>query len=532
MPLFNRCVLLALSASAIVVVLGCTAEPGGMRSSAESALGVASTLFGSSTPRVRSDPDNQAVSLGVKFKTTKKGQITGLRFYKGSHNLGTHTGTLWTASGQKLARVTFTNESASGWQSALFKSPVGIAPGVVYVASYFAPVGRYAADTGYFSNGGHTSSSLFALGDSELGGNGAYIYGEDGFPTQSYQASNYYVDVLFSAAVDAGSPADDAGSPNGDSGTPNKDAGTPPVDSGTVSTTDGGFTVNCPLTAEGESCWAQQTGVLRGSGYTEAQILAGQSNLVHHVGDLTITTDGTVIDHQWIDGCISIHANNVTIKNSLIHTQNACAGGDNDAAGAAINTGASSASSGAVSGLLIQDTEIDGMNPPEQNAGVGAQGYRCVRCNVHGFNQNFWLSMHASLVETYSHDLNTFASNPCIHSETVDADSATNVSVEHSYLRATGTVCVTAAFMNGSSWGPSSNVVLDSSYLEGVDGADVVAGCGATNIRYTNNAFSSNNGYNSSLYIYGFNPSGAGVVWSGNLIPETGKTLVSGNSCQ
>ena len=44
------------------------------------------------------------------------GFITGVRFYKGAGNTGTHTGTLYSASGSVLATGTFSNETATGWQ--------------------------------------------------------------------------------------------------------------------------------------------------------------------------------------------------------------------------------------------------------------------------------------------------------------------------------------------------------------------------------------------------------------------------------
>ena len=60
----------------------------------------------------------------MKFKADFNGQITGIRFYKSGGNLGTHTGSLWAATGgSPLATATFTNETASGWQTATFSSP-------------------------------------------------------------------------------------------------------------------------------------------------------------------------------------------------------------------------------------------------------------------------------------------------------------------------------------------------------------------------------------------------------------------------
>ena len=55
--------------------------------------------------------DASAVELGVRFTADVAGTITGMRFYKGPQNTGTHTGTLWSATGTKLATATFTSES-------------------------------------------------------------------------------------------------------------------------------------------------------------------------------------------------------------------------------------------------------------------------------------------------------------------------------------------------------------------------------------------------------------------------------------
>ena len=46
--------------------------------------------------RPRSTNDTSAVELGVKFRSDVAGYITGIRFYKGPDNTGTHVGHLWT----------------------------------------------------------------------------------------------------------------------------------------------------------------------------------------------------------------------------------------------------------------------------------------------------------------------------------------------------------------------------------------------------------------------------------------------------
>ena len=72
------------------------------------------------------------------------GRITGIRFYKGTTNTGTHVGHLWTRTGTMLAEATFTGETARGWQQVSFASPVDVTAGTTYVASYHAPNGNYA----------------------------------------------------------------------------------------------------------------------------------------------------------------------------------------------------------------------------------------------------------------------------------------------------------------------------------------------------------------------------------------------------
>jgi phosphodiesterase/alkaline phosphatase D-like protein len=165
--------------------------------------GTATSIWSpSATPSVVADSDTAAVELGLKFRSDVAGQVRGIRFYKSTANTGTHVGNLWTSSGALLASVTFTNETASGWQEALFASPVNIAANTTYVVSYYAPVGRYSADSGYFSATGVDSPPLHALRDGVDGPNGLYRYGAGGgFPTSSYQSSNYWVDVVFADNV-------------------------------------------------------------------------------------------------------------------------------------------------------------------------------------------------------------------------------------------------------------------------------------------------------------------------------------------
>ena len=100
-------------------------------------------------------------------------------------------------AGEKLDSVTFAGETTTGWQTASFASPVAVAAGQTYVVSYRVPNGRYAADAYAFSSAPHNTGPL--LVDGGFGATPAGVYGPAGtFPSQSYQNTNYFVDVLFS----------------------------------------------------------------------------------------------------------------------------------------------------------------------------------------------------------------------------------------------------------------------------------------------------------------------------------------------
>ena len=147
-------------------------------------------------PAVAASADSSAVEVGVKFTASVAGYVSGIRFYKGAANTGTHTGSLWSGNGTLLARATFTGESASGWQQVNFATPVAVTPGSTYIASYHAPNGHYALNLNYFTSA-HSNGPLQALANSQSS-NGVYRYSATpGFPDQTWQASNYWVDLAF-----------------------------------------------------------------------------------------------------------------------------------------------------------------------------------------------------------------------------------------------------------------------------------------------------------------------------------------------
>ncbi len=73
--------------------------------------------------------------MGVKVTATTSAEIRAIRFYKSPGETGTHVGRVWTSSGTQRAQVTFTNETASGWQTQQLATPLAITAGQTYVVS-------------------------------------------------------------------------------------------------------------------------------------------------------------------------------------------------------------------------------------------------------------------------------------------------------------------------------------------------------------------------------------------------------------
>ncbi|MET4329771.1 VCBS repeat-containing protein [Bradyrhizobium sp. i1.15.2] len=186
----------------------------------------AQSLFGTNdTPSVTNSGDTSSVEVGVKFSASVNGTLTGLRFYKGSLNTGTHVAHLWTATGTLLGTATFSGETASGWQQVSFSSPIAITAGTTYVASYHTN-GNYSDTQSYFTTS-ITNGQLSAPAT----GNGIYSYGTGTvFPTNIFKSSNYFVDVVFNgssstnapptAVADTGDATEKGGLANGTSGSP------------------------------------------------------------------------------------------------------------------------------------------------------------------------------------------------------------------------------------------------------------------------------------------------------------------------
>jgi hypothetical protein len=166
-------------------------------------LGPSYSVWNDNTvPTLVDNGDSKGAELGMKFRVSVAGFVTGVRFYKSQYNTGVHVGDLWSSTGVLLASVTFTNETADGWQRMDFSSPVYIQANTTYVISYNAPRGHYAIDYNYFTGTGAQNGPVQALASGVDGTNGVAVYSTlPLFPQSTYLNSNYWVDPVFAPSL-------------------------------------------------------------------------------------------------------------------------------------------------------------------------------------------------------------------------------------------------------------------------------------------------------------------------------------------
>jgi hypothetical protein len=178
-----------------------TEEGGGSRDAASELIEAASdsascpcSFFGDTFSGSPSTSDNNDVEIGIRFTSDVPAKVIAIRFYKGPTNTGTHTGSLWSASGALLGTGTFADETATGWQTLMLPTPVPIQANTPYVASYHTTTGGYATTSFFFANG-FATPPLRATSD-----NGLFIYNSNAVPTEVFNFNNYWVDVVIQSA--------------------------------------------------------------------------------------------------------------------------------------------------------------------------------------------------------------------------------------------------------------------------------------------------------------------------------------------
>jgi hypothetical protein len=118
---------------------------------------------------------------------------------------------------------------------------------------------------------------------------------------------------------------------------------------------------------------------------TNSGVPAGAALMVV-TGDVALTTPGQVYEGQDVHGCVEVHADNVTIKNSRIS-----------------GAGCQYALHNQATGLTIVDSEINCADTA--HTAIGSSDLTATRVDVHGCENGFNVSGRVTVEDSWVHDL-------------------------------------------------------------------------------------------------------------------------------
>ncbi|MGW4638065.1 DUF4082 domain-containing protein [Sphaerisporangium sp. NPDC004334] len=513
--------------------------------------------------------EHTPLELGTRFKAARDGEVAGMRFYKPAAERGTHRGSLWSSDRKLLAKVSFTGETKSGWQQAMFDRPVPIVAGRVYTVSYHTTNGGYVASPGVFDEpvvSGPLTAQAGVFAPSA----------KAAFPSRvHHRRVSYWVDVIFRhrerhypRPSDSPAPGDPSVSPTSSP----EGSASPTVSEGPT----GGVTTT--PTAEGspspsssptrshtsdasESPTASGTPKPSGSPTPKASASAtprpslspdptrqptrepsatpkptqtttpppaggfpgaGDTGVPSGVSlkdskSITVTKDGTVIDGMEVKGEINVEADDVTIRNTRV----AAAPGD---WGIIQRSGHS--------GLTVEDTEVFGDGKQRTQFGILNQGGDLTvrRVDIHTISNGI-LTEQGLIEDSYIHDPKYYSGDHtdmimCTSGPPSGAKLVIRGNTVVNTLEQTGAVALFQDF------GVVRNVTVEGNFLAG-GGYTVYGGAGSkgtsSNIKVVGNVFSKDvwakGGYNGPVAYW--DKGGAGNEWKNN-VWEDGKTVPEG----
>ncbi len=159
-------------------------------------------IFGNSVPGIVDQGPDAPNKIGVAFTVDTYGWATGMRFYKSAADTGSHLGQLRAHDdinyAFSVAHVTFTNETASGWQTATFDHPVYLYPGLAYSVTYTSPNGHWSYFPNYLTTAVDSGPIHVLSNGGRWGHTASDLMGDGGKQTSN---SAFAVDIVFETAV-------------------------------------------------------------------------------------------------------------------------------------------------------------------------------------------------------------------------------------------------------------------------------------------------------------------------------------------
>lgn len=511
----------------VSVVLSLLAAAAGFYvSQIASAAGVQSLWSSSTVPTSADSSDPNSVNVGIRFHSGVPGQILGIRFYKGPRNTGTHVGALWSATGKQLGAVTFTRETTTGWQVAMFATPINIAASTTYEASYLAPHGHYAHDDNYFKVA-HRSGDLVANQMTAQQGNGIYTYaGTTARPvTASPQTSNYWVDVLFKASS-TGTPAPTATS-SSPSASPSPSASASPSHSASATASRSAS----PSSPSSSSVPSSRIVTSSTGGYVKP----GSVGYLGSTSDLKVYEPGgaapsgcgwqsfglrcdqtsLTLDHVWIKGSFFwTGTGDLTISQSIVQ------GGTGDSWYAIL--GHPNTSGPLNSTIKVTDSTVGWLPGKTMPSGedvapiwsaYGNQAQIAIRDDLSGMPQGIDPTDNSIIQDNWIHDLvQTGTASTPTHLDGIFSQGGGNIKIDGNYVDAPVRSDTTAAIFIQDRGSSDTGISITNNYLNG--GAFNLRNQTGINVDVENNTFA-NSVWGPVGDVTGY--TGSYGTWSGNV---------------
>lgn len=224
-----------------------------------------------------------------------------------------------------------------------------------------------------------------------------------------------------------------------------------------------------------------------------------------------LATPGEVVDGKDVTGCLTITASNITLRRFRVR---GCAREPVISVGYGLT------------GVVIEDCEIDGGRLNPNASAVGYEGYTIRRCDIHGTGSGLHMTNNVVIEDNWVHDLHEGEDS---HNDAVLTNGGRNLVVRHNTLENPHTQTAVVALYGDVE--AVVDVVIEDNLLDG-GGYTVYGGSvpgkpyseGARGVRFLNNRFGRRFHPGGGRYgpVSGFDPGRPGNVWAGNVWHDSG----------
>ncbi|MDQ4034005.1 MAG: carbohydrate-binding protein, partial [Actinomycetota bacterium] len=166
-------------------------------------------------------------------------------------------------------------------------------------------------------------------------------------------------------------------------------------------------------------------------------------------GSLTVSEDGAVVESRKITGTVTVKANDVVIRKTLIESDGLYA--------IKIMPG--------YRNLVVEDTEIDGGGVG--SAAVCCSNYSLLRVDIHDVTEGPRLGSNTAVEDSYIHHLHRCDS---CHIDALQTTGGTDITIRRNNLQAynpTTGYLMNAAYQFGTTQGPVTDVLVEDNFMNG-----------------------------------------------------------------